>query len=65
MEKVLNMWRIRNLTLEGKILVFKPLALSKLIFLAQALPISKVVISALEKNSKTVYLEGSPSKNLT
>ena len=32
-KKVLRMWHWRNLTLEGKIINFKALALSKLVFL--------------------------------
>ena len=31
---VLNLWRMRNLTLEGRIVVFKTLAISKIVFLA-------------------------------
>ena len=30
------MWRRRNITLEGKIIIFKTLTLSKITFLAQA-----------------------------
>ena len=37
----MKLWRMRNLTLEGKVTVFKSLALSKIIYWAQALPISK------------------------
>ena len=33
-EKVLKLWRMRNLTLEGKITVFKALAMSKIVHLA-------------------------------
>ena len=33
-EKVLKLWRMRNLTLEGKITVFKTLAISKIIHLS-------------------------------
>ena len=40
---------MRKLTLEGRITVFKSLTLSKIISLEKALPILKVVISALEK----------------
>ena len=54
MAKVLKIWRMKNLTLEGKRTVFKSSALSKIIFLAQNLPISKVVISELEKIQKQV-----------
>ena len=30
----LNLWRIRNLTLEGRIILFKTFAISKIVFLA-------------------------------
>ena len=33
------MWQQRNLTFEGEIIIFKTLALSKFVFLAQVLPI--------------------------
>ena len=46
------MWRKRNLTLEGKMTVFTSVELSKIIFLPQALLISKVVISTIEKIQK-------------
>ena len=34
-ERILKMWRRRNLTLEGKVIIFKTLALSEITFLAQ------------------------------
>ena len=46
------MWRKRKLTLEGKMTVFTSVELSKIIFLPQALLISKVVISTIEKIQK-------------
>ena len=33
-KKVLKLWRMRNLTLEGKITVFKALAMSEIVHLA-------------------------------
>ena len=36
------MWQRKNLNLEGKIIIFKILALSKFLFLAQVLPIVTV-----------------------
>ena len=33
-QRVLKLWKLRNLTLEGKIFIFKTLALSKIIFQA-------------------------------
>ena len=38
-DRILKMWRQRNLTLEGKIIILKTLALSKITFLAQVLVI--------------------------
>ena len=37
------MWRQKNLTLERNIIIFKTLALSKLVLLAQFLPISNTI----------------------
>ena len=31
---ILKLWRMRNLSIEGKIIVFKTLAISKLVYLA-------------------------------
>ena len=33
MQNVLNLWRMRNITLQGKIVIFKTLALSKTVYL--------------------------------
>ena len=38
-ERILKMWKRRNLTLEGQIIIFKTLALSKVTFLSQVLVI--------------------------
>ena len=46
-KRILKMWRRRNLTLEGKIIIFKSLALSKIIFLAQVLVVPNQIIDAL------------------
>ena len=56
------MWRMRNLTLEGKITVFKSLTLSKIISLEKALPILKVAISALEKIQEKFIWKDHPPK---
>ena len=46
-KRILKMWRLRNLTLEGKIIIFKSLALSKIIFLGQVLVVPNQIIDAL------------------
>ena len=56
------MWRQRNLTLEGKILIFKTLALSKMTFLAQVLEIPNQIIDALQQIQKEFLWNSSSPK---
>ena len=51
-ETILKIWRRRNLTLEGKIIIFKTLALSTVTFLAQVLVILSQIIDALQQIKK-------------
>ena len=51
-EKVLKLWGMRNLTLEGKVTVFKALAISKIVHLALITNISKSAIKELNKIQK-------------
>ena len=48
-ETVLKVWRMRNLTLQGKITIFKTLAISKIVDLALVLPVRSSVIKELNK----------------
>ena len=59
---VLELWKLRNLTLERKILFFKTLALSKIIFQAFVAPIPIYVVTELEKTQKSFLWENSTSK---
>ena len=61
-ERVLKLWKLRNLTLEGKILIFKTLALSKIIFQAFVTPIPIYVVTEREKIQKSFLWENSTSK---
>ena len=61
-QRVLKLWKLRNLTLEGKILIFKTLALSKIIFQAFVTPIPIYVVTELEKIQKSFLWENSTSK---
>ena len=45
----LRMWRRRNLALEGEIIVFKTLALSKFIFLVQVLQIPNEITLTIQR----------------
>ena len=51
-ENVLRIWRTRNLTVQGKITIFKTLAISKVIHLALVTNILQVIIDQLNKNQK-------------
>ena len=53
------MWRRRNLTLEGKIIIFKTLALSKFVFLAQVLPIPNEITTTTQRIKENSY--GTPA----
>ena len=55
------MWRRRNLTLEGKIIIFKT-ALSKVTFLTQVLVIRNQVIDALQQIQKDILWNSSSPK---
>ena len=55
-EKVLKLCRMQNLTLEGKIAIFKTLAISKIIHLC-------LVTNVPTFNTKRVYLEWKQPKN--
>ena len=61
-QRVLKLWKLRNLTVEGKVLIFKTLALSKIIFQAFVTPIPIYVVTELEKIQKSFLWENSTSK---
>ena len=51
-ENVLKIWRLRNLTVQGKITIFKTLTISKVIHLALVTYVSKGIIDQLNKIQK-------------
>ena len=55
-QRVLKLWKLGNLTLEGKILTFKTLALSKIIFQAFVTPIPIYVVTELQKIQKKFFM---------
>ena len=61
-QRVLKLWKLRNLTLEGKIVIFKTLAMSKIIFQAFITPIPMYVVTELEKIQKSFYGKIPPQK---
>ena len=52
-QRVLKVWRMRNLTLEGKIFIFKTLAISKIVFQSLITPVQRLVVNELEKIQTT------------
>ena len=61
-ERILKMWRQRNLTLKGKIIIFKTLALSKITFLVQVLVIPNQIIDGLQQMQKDFLWKSSSPK---
>ena len=51
-ENVFKLWRMRNLTLEGKVTVFKALAISKIVHLALITNILTSTMKVLNKTQK-------------
>ena len=51
-EKLLKLWRMRLLAIDGRILIFKTLAISKVIHLALEKDVPSNTISQLEKIQK-------------
>ena len=54
-EKVLKLWRMRNLTLEGKITIFKTLAISKIIHLSLVTNFPTQIINEINKYKKNLF----------
>ena len=48
-EKLLGVWRQRSLTLEGKVVIFKTLAISKIVYVSYLSETPKFIIENLEK----------------
>ena len=51
-QNVLRVWRMQSLTLEGKIIVFKTLAISKIVYLSMMIKVPTEVIVELKKYKK-------------
>ena len=58
MKNVLNLWRMRNTTLVRKIIIFKTLALSKIVHLILATSFSKHLIEKMQKKNLKKALFG-------
>ena len=54
-ESVLRLWRVRNLTIKEKVLVFKSLAISKIVHLSLITTVPQAIINQLNNIKKTLY----------
>ena len=61
-EKVLSIWRWRNLSLSGKITVFKSLAFSKIIFISYLNDVPVTIIKKIEQIQKDFIWNGKKPK---
>ena len=57
MQRVLKIWKMRRLTLEEKIVIFKTIAISKIVFQAFITTVPKHILNELKKNTKCFFLE--------
>ena len=55
MQRVLKIWKIRKLTLEGKIVIFKTIAISKIVFQAFITTVPKHIVNELKKIQKAFF----------
>ena len=65
MQNVLNLWRMRNIKLEGKIIIFKTLILSKIVYLTLINSFSKQLIEEMQKKQKKKTQKSFIWNNLT
>ena len=61
-QRVLNIWKKRNLTLEGKTVTFKTIAISKTVFQSFIRTVPKHIINELEKIQKAFPWKNSTPK---
>ena len=60
-EKLLTLWKMRQLTIVGKILIFKTLTISKIVHLALVKDVPSSTIAQLEKTQKQfIWKNGNP-----
>ena len=61
-EKLLGIWRQRSLTLEGKIVIFKTLAISKIVYISYLSETPNIIIENLEKLQNDFLWNGKRAK---
>ena len=48
-QRVLKIWKVRNLTLEGKTVIFETLAISKIVFQSMITAVPRHIVNKLER----------------
>ena len=61
-KRVLNIWKMRSLTLEGKIVIFKKTRISKIVFQSFITTVPKHIINELKKMQKAFLWKNSTAK---
>ena len=61
-QRVLKIWKMRKLKPEGKIVVFKIIAISKIVFQAFITTVSKHIVNELKKIQKAFFWNNSSPK---
>ena len=61
-QHILKIWKMRNLTLGGKIVIFKTLVISKIVFQSLVTPIPRHIVNGLEKIQKAFLWKNSSTK---
>ena len=61
-QQVLKIWKMRHFTLEGKIVIFKTLAISKIVFQSLITPVPRHIVNELKKIQKAFLWKNSSLK---
>ena len=62
MQRVVKIWKMRRLKLEGKIVIFKTIAISKIVFQAFITTVPKHIVNELKKIQKAFFWNNSSPK---
>ena len=62
MQELLKIWKMRKLTLEGKIVIFKTIAISKIVFQAFITNVPKHIVYELQKIQQAFFWNNSSPK---
>ena len=55
-QNALNVWNARTLTLEGRILIFKTLRISKIVYLSLITTVPNSILNEIQKNSESFFM---------